>query len=107
MTDIEKELKERIEKLEDMYHQQSESLIKNKYELKELIASAVVEANKILREKIEKVETDNDKRIKYLEDKDGRTWRTITKTIITACITTSVAWFLSSIVSNVALIITK
>ena len=67
MSEIEK-LEERIEKLEEMYHSQNEHIIKNKYELKELISNAVSEGNKKVLDKLE----EHDKRIIELENKEAK-----------------------------------
>jgi cell division septum initiation protein DivIVA len=85
-------LENRVEKIENNMHEQSETNLKNNYELKDLIRNAVEEGNEKILQKLET----HEQRIIKLENQDGEKAKLILKSISA----TTLGWVVLGILNN-------
>jgi cell division septum initiation protein DivIVA len=85
-------LEKRVETIENKMHEQSETNLKNNYELKDLIRNAVEEGNEKILQKLET----HEKRIIKLENQDGEKAKLILKSISA----TTLGWVVLGILNN-------
>ena len=112
---MQKEYNAKTEKLQQQLIDIKEKSIADKFELKTIVKEGTYEAIekfgekqdakfKHLEEKVDKKNLEYDNRLRELETEKLKKWQFARKTAVTAIITTSISWLVTSLITNFIMI---